>query len=57
MAYSKGTGKPFSPTTKRTTANRARIGTRAPIPSDGNQMHITVPVTRKPARNKARVAP
>lgn len=57
MAYAKGTGKVFSPMSKRSASNPARVGTRAPIPSDGNQLRVTVPVAHKPARNKARVAP
>jgi hypothetical protein len=54
--YSKGTGKAFNGAAKTNRKNPARVGTGQPIQSVGTHLKVSVPVARKPARNKARVA-
>lgn len=57
MAYAKGTAKAINGDVKTPHVNRARVAAGKVIPSTGGVMNVRIPVARKPARNKARVAP
>jgi hypothetical protein len=54
MPYSKGTGLSINAGVKKSRVNPARTGRQqVMIPSTGNAIHHSVPVARKPAKNKA----
>jgi hypothetical protein len=56
MGYAKGTGKAINADVRVRRPNPARVAAGKPIPSTGGLMRHSLPVARKPARNKARVA-
>lgn len=62
MAYAKGTSTPINPDKKTNRVNRARVGTTKTVVTPASvgpkgRLEVRMPVARKPARNKARVAP
>lgn len=56
MAYARGTATAINPDVKRKGTNPAKVGQAKMVVTQGTSTRITIPVARKPARNKARVA-